>query len=227
MDSSDNADDLGGKDHAENVVLHLMSEKLNNGHSIYMDNFYNSIDLAEQLLQKKIYCTGTLRSNRKHIPEAVVKSKLKPGETKAMYSNGVLGQEKLKPEPIANYNKFMSGIDRQDQMNSYYPFLRKTIRWYKNIGIHVIQMLLLNSYNLYNQSQVGSKMTLYDFRLSILSELLSAFSKPRLDAKRKHIPKTHEIGKNGRALRKRCCVCAEEKIQKDTSYFCPTCPNQP
>ena len=33
---------------------------------------------------------------------------------------------KLKPEPIANYNKFMSGIDRQDQINSYYPFLRKT-----------------------------------------------------------------------------------------------------
>jgi len=248
-------DDLGGKGHAANVVLHLMSEKLNNGHSIYMDNFYNSIDLAEQLLQKKTYCTGTLRSNRKRIPEAVVKSKLKPGETKAMYSNGVLvgkwkdkrdvmyistefknnlilaknkkGQEKLKPEPIANYNKFMSGIDRQDQMNSYYPFLRKTIRWYKKIGIHVIQMLLLNSYNLYNQSQVGSKMTLYDFRLSILSELLPAFPKPRLDTKRKHIPKTHEIGKNGRVLRKRCCVCAEKKIRKDTSYFCPTCPNQP
>jgi len=79
-------------------------------------------------------------------------------------------------------------------------------------------MLLLNSYNLYNQSQVGSKMTLYDFRLSILSELLPAFSKPRQDVKRKHIPKTHHIGKNGRALRKICCVCADKKIQKDTSY---------
>jgi len=27
------------------------------------------------------------------------------------------GREELKPEPIENYNKFMSGIDRQDQMN--------------------------------------------------------------------------------------------------------------
>jgi len=51
-------DDQGGKGHAANIVLHLVSEKLNNGHSIYMDNFYNSIYLAEQLLQKKIYCTG-------------------------------------------------------------------------------------------------------------------------------------------------------------------------
>ena len=121
----------------------------------------------------------------------------------------------------------MSGIDRQYQMNSYYPFSRKTIRWYKKIGIHVIQMPLLNSYNLYNQSQVGSKMTLYDFRLSILSELLPAFPKPSLDVKRKHIPKTHEIGKSGRALRKRCCVCAKKKIRKDTSYFCSICPNHP
>lgn len=75
----------------------------------------------------------------------------------------------------------MSDIDRQNQMNSYYPFSRKTIRWYKKVGIHVIQIILLNSYNSYNQSQVGSKMTLYDFRLSILSELLPAFPKTRLD----------------------------------------------
>jgi len=58
----------------------------------------------------------------------------------------------------------------------------------------VIQMLLLNSYNLYGQSQVRSKLPLYDFRLSILSGLLPAYPKPRLDkkAKRKHILKTHK-----------------------------------
>ncbi|CAI6347899.1 unnamed protein product [Macrosiphum euphorbiae] len=141
-------------------------------------------------------------------------------------------REELKPEPIANYNKFMGGIDRQDQMvqmNSYYPFLRKTIRWYEKIGMHVIQMLLLNSYNLYSQSQVGSKLPLYDFRLYILSGLLPAYPKPRLDkkARKKHIPKTHKIGKNGKTPRKRCCVSAEKKIRKDTSYFCPICPNHP
>lgn len=37
------------------------------------------------------------------------------------------GNEQLKPEPISNYNRFISGIDRQDQMNSYYPFTRKSI----------------------------------------------------------------------------------------------------
>jgi len=46
-------DDLGGKGHAANMVLHLMSEKLNNGHALYMDNFYNSFDLASKLIEKK------------------------------------------------------------------------------------------------------------------------------------------------------------------------------
>lgn len=36
-----------------------------------------------------------------------------------------------KPISVFKYNEHMSGIDRQDQMTSYYPFERKTLRWYK------------------------------------------------------------------------------------------------
>jgi len=39
--------------HTENVVMNLMKGKLNNGHSLYMVNFYNSVDLAQKLLLKK------------------------------------------------------------------------------------------------------------------------------------------------------------------------------
>lgn len=152
-------DNLGGKGHAANVVLHLMEDKFNTGHSIYMDNFYNSYDLALQLLKKNTFCTGTLRGNRKNTPIDVVQSKLKVGETISKYSNNVMigkwkdkreviyissefendmvpttnrkGREIIKPLPIKNYNKYMSGIDRQDQMMSYYPITRKSIRWYK------------------------------------------------------------------------------------------------
>lgn len=68
-------DDLGGKGHAANVVLHLMSEKLNNGHALYMDNFYNSYDLASKLIEKNMFCTSTLRLNRKNTPKDVDMSK--------------------------------------------------------------------------------------------------------------------------------------------------------
>lgn len=92
-------DDMGGKGHAANVVLHLMAEKLNNGHSLYMDNFYNSFDLATKLIQQNTYCTGTLRSERKNTPIDVKQAKLKKGETLARYSQGVvIGKWKDKRE---------------------------------------------------------------------------------------------------------------------------------
>nr|CAI5858515.1 unnamed protein product [Callosobruchus analis] len=40
-----------------------MEDKKGAGHSLYMDNFYNSVGLSEQLLQEKVYTTETLRAN--------------------------------------------------------------------------------------------------------------------------------------------------------------------
>jgi hypothetical protein len=62
--------DFGGVGHAANVVLHLLHEKLDVGHAIYMDNFSNSYNLAKQLLDRKTYSTGTLRVNRKKYTNA-------------------------------------------------------------------------------------------------------------------------------------------------------------
>lgn len=37
--------------------------------------------------------------------------------------------ERIKPKPIVMYNYFMKGVDQSDQMMSYYPCERKTLRW--------------------------------------------------------------------------------------------------
>ncbi|KAJ8944292.1 hypothetical protein NQ314_009508 [Rhamnusium bicolor] len=67
---------LSGSQHTES----LLQEKLGVGHSVYMDNFYNSVKLARDLLGNKTYVTGTLRANRKENPAEVVSKKLKKGE---------------------------------------------------------------------------------------------------------------------------------------------------
>ena len=47
------------------TVEGLLTEKCHdNWHTLYMDNFYNSVKLSEQLLTKKIHTVGTLRKNR-------------------------------------------------------------------------------------------------------------------------------------------------------------------
>ncbi|CAH2101217.1 unnamed protein product [Euphydryas editha] len=63
---------VGGANHSEKVVLNLLTNYLNQGYSVYMDNFYNSVNLAHKLLTLKTYCTGTLRANRRNNPKEVI-----------------------------------------------------------------------------------------------------------------------------------------------------------
>jgi hypothetical protein len=131
------------------------------------------VKLAHILLAKGTYCTGTLHANRKGNPKEITSKKLKESVGKftkegvcvmkwrdrrkviaisSEHTNNLVevtnrrGEQKLKPTAISMYNKYMSGIDRQDQILSYYPCEKKTIRWYKKIGIHYFQIFLLNSY---------------------------------------------------------------------------------
>lgn len=170
---------VGGTNHTEKVVLNLLEDYLNGGHSLYVDNYYTSVNLARKLLNKKTYSTGTLRANRKGTPTAVTGKKLKKGETIAKFSSSGIcvlkwrdrrdvlvlstefdskmvevrprfGAVVQKPEIVANYNKYMGGIDHQDQMLAYYSCERKCLRWYKKLGVHIFQQMLYNSFTLYN-----------------------------------------------------------------------------
>ncbi|KAG5863278.1 hypothetical protein JTB14_015383 [Gonioctena quinquepunctata] len=193
-------DEIGGRGHAQKVVLHLMENKLNVGHHLYMDNYYNSFDLAKNLSNQGTNCTGTLRLDRKNVPIDVKNAKLAKGNTIARYAEGIMimkwrdkrdvsykstefennmieietrRKEKVnKPLPIVQYNKYMSGIDRRNQMLSYYSAERKTIRWPKKLFMHFIEIMLLNAHHLFNKYS-GSKMTLYEFRKNVIKSLVS------------------------------------------------------
>ncbi|KAL0861647.1 hypothetical protein ABMA27_009141 [Loxostege sticticalis] len=59
------------------------------------------------------------------------------------------GQSKSKPLEVATYNKFMSGIDRCDQMVSHYSSPSKTARWYKKVIFHLLDLAVWNSFYIY------------------------------------------------------------------------------
>lgn len=164
--SSNEPDDKTSK--TAKIVLKLMQPYLDKGHHLYMDNFYNSVSLSTHLLSRQTHTTGTLRSDRKENPKSVVKAKLKKGEINWQRCGDVYvnkwkdkrdvltistahhpglsevknrhGQSKMKPNDVADYNQYMSGIDRLDQMISYYNSTRKTIRWYKKVLFHLLDV---------------------------------------------------------------------------------------
>ncbi|KAJ8942949.1 hypothetical protein NQ314_009862 [Rhamnusium bicolor] len=128
----------------EALVFSLMEPYLDNGHHLFMDNFYNSVSLAKKLLMRKTHCTGTLRSNRRGNPKTITNMKIKKGQhiwsrsgkvyvskwkdkrdvlcittkyhPKIVNVSNRFNQMKQKSEEIAKYNEYMSGIDRSDQM---------------------------------------------------------------------------------------------------------------
>lgn len=57
----------------------------------------------------------------------------------------------MKPKDVADYNDNMGGVDRLDQMTAYYSSPRKTIRWYKKVLFHLLDMAVWNSYFLYRK----------------------------------------------------------------------------
>ncbi|XP_045783762.1 piggyBac transposable element-derived protein 4-like [Maniola jurtina] len=274
-------DELQGKGHADKVVMMLMEDYLDAGHSLYMDNFYNSVKLAENLLAKRTYLTGTLRANRVGNP-IITRTKIARGTLLTRYRRGVCvtnyrdkrnvlmistehhsnlvdsrnrrGQVSQKPKVIVSYNKFMKGVDRKDQMLSYYPFYTKSTRWYRKMLLHVMQVMLLNSYLMFNQQMKYSGnndkvMSFLDFRLNVIRKLLKIDRLPPTDRQTAirnmptsstvnkiktntgddiHLPEELPKNHKGKTKRKDCRHCMDTTgKRKSTLFYCPLCSKRP
>lgn len=75
--------------HSESVVLQLCQPLLGQGSTIFADNFYTSVPLAEKLLKEKSYYCGTLRKNRKFVPKSLLNAKVKTGEMILQQNAGI------------------------------------------------------------------------------------------------------------------------------------------
>ena len=62
---------------------------LNKGHCIYMDNYYSSPELFEELYFRETYACGTVCTNRKGMPDCIKRINVKPLES-AYLCNGPL-----------------------------------------------------------------------------------------------------------------------------------------
>lgn len=252
------------------TVLHLMEDFVKKGYAVYCDNYYNSVPLTESLTAKKTNICGTLRKGRKHLPKNIINKKMKKGQY-TWQSNGstvvckwkdkrdVLtisnkhsnvamtqvknrrGNIKLKPIIVEDYNKYMSGVDREDQMLSYHSALRKTLRWYKKVGLHVLEMFLLNAYYLF-KLVTQKNIPILQFRESVVGSLVGQLKKKRFHKPKAEfhylvsLPATEKKAKPTA----RCAWCKQvyeeqqrrqgQKMAKHVSesrYYCEYCPEHP
>ena len=75
----------------ESIVKKLVGPLLGRGHTLWMDNYYNSPSVAREL--KTIHatdCVRTLMLSRKNVPKQVKEKKLQKGEIFAQHSGPVM-----------------------------------------------------------------------------------------------------------------------------------------
>jgi hypothetical protein len=76
--------EMEGLSRTESLTVGMARKILNTGSTIFADNYYTSVALAEYLLKKKTYVCGTIRKNQKHLVKEVVGAKLKKNEMKCL-----------------------------------------------------------------------------------------------------------------------------------------------
>lgn len=92
-------------------------------------------------------------------------------------------QHQTKPTCIADYNKYMGGVDLTDQLLKPYEIPRKTLKWYKKLAIHFMRLSMLNSYIVY---QKGRKPFL-GFQCEVLAALMFETGADMKIARKEHV----------------------------------------
>lgn len=151
-------------------------------------------------------------------------------------------QQVEKPEAIVEYNKYMGGVDRGDQLLSYYGYPHRTRKWWRRAMFFLIDAAIVNSYIMYCQKHQGRHLTHENFRVELAKDLLRAArtQAPSTDSPHgphrqtlspvsrlteRHFPGQLEKSAAGKQLQRDCAVCSNRKGRgrKTTTYYCKQC----
>lgn len=174
------ATNTGGLPLGEYFVKELTRSIHGTNRNVTMDNWFTSVPLAKQLLQQpyKLTIVGTLRSNKKEIPDELKNQRTsdgtrrintsmfvydgpitllsyKPKPSKMVYmlsscdEEASVNPETKKPRMIEFYNKTKGGVDTFDQMCSVMSCSRKTNRWPICVFYGMMNISCINSYIIY------------------------------------------------------------------------------
>ena len=213
------------------VVLHLMKDSLDKGHKLYMNNYYNSVKLFDVLGITRTHICVTLRKDRKHLPKKRdVYTMSNMHRVMMVLMTNRKGNMKMKPKTARDYNKHMSGIDHADQMLSYNTSLKKSLRWYKEVGVHLLEIYLHHARFLYNKAKSQwEQLTYLEYREKIIQNLVEP--RKRVKGERPYA-KFHYMQKIPPIEKKmlptlRCTECWKTGQRHESRFACGLCEDNP
>ena len=125
-------------------------------------------------------------------------------------------------------------------MLSYHSSLRKTVRWYKKVGIHLLEVFLINAHYLYQETARSrsdlKQLTLLEFREAIVLSLVGPDNRVKKKPENVPCPNFHypesfpAVATVKRAKPVKDCLHCKQTLEgrpRSTRLFCAICPNRP
>jgi hypothetical protein len=86
----------------------------------------------------------------------------------------------------------MGGVDLSDQLMNNYHFLRRSCKWWKKLWIHLLNMVIMNSFILNRKFGENPDLSHHEFRESIAKGLLESSVKD-VEVNLSHTPHLQEF----------------------------------
>jgi len=219
----------------QQVVLDL-TKNLDVGRTVVTDNFFTSLSLAQQLRQRQLALLGTIRKNRREIPDVLAKGKCQPLTSQFVFHKDatlvmfapkknkrvlLLSTEhslptvdsiSKKPTAILTYNKSKGGVDHLDQMCAGYNSRKRTCRWPKCVFQHMIDVSAYNAFVLWKNVTGKENMKRREFLIALGTELCKNKVNEGGDVL---LPGPTCVPQESTSLRPRCSLCVIRKTHKN------------
>nr|CAI5867610.1 unnamed protein product [Callosobruchus analis] len=192
---------------AEDITLRLVEPVEGSNRNITGDNWFSSVSLVNKLLKKKLTYIGTVRKNRREVPQEFLPNKKReeksslfgfqedctmvsycPKKNKSvvlissMHHDDAIDMETgeaSKPEIITEYNRTKIGVDLVDQLCQKYNVARNTRRWPMVVFYDLLNISGINALCVYKANHPQAKIKRSDFLEKCAWELI----KPQIEVR--------------------------------------------
>lgn len=157
------------------------------------------------------------------------------------------GELKQKPSCVIDYNINMGLIDKSDMQISFNDASRKTLKWYKKLVFHFLDLTMYNAYIICKMVKGDPKLQFSEFKRKIVIQIINKYGLHRKrktkrpsevdDAKRIRLEERHfpilnsNLDKKGKPKQRKCVVhwktTKNPPIRKETIYECQECGSVP
>ena len=131
------------------------------------------------------------------------------------------------PKAIMDYNKYMGGVDRNDQLRQYYSIRMKGRKCYKYVWWFLVDLAITNAFILTKHDSNMTLTSLKEFQVTLAKELIGSYSSRKRRGRQPdntaptpfsaaHFPKRSDV-------RRRCDLCLKNKERHETTWYCDTC----